>query len=129
MTTADRVRHSRKPSIDAAAQIAATDEILQVMFWLRGEGFAHEVSPYDLSKWVGLSAREIEPLLVQMLGSHLVERVLVDSGAEEGMPRFRLTQRGATPFCRGVFRAHPPAISSTAIRIAIARTFPVLVFR
>lgn len=95
MSTTAKPRRPRKGRrLDAAEQIAATDEILQVMFWLRGEGLAQEVSPDDLAKWVGLAAAEIGPLLLEMLGSRLVERVVVDSGAEEGVPRFRLTPSG-----------------------------------
>ena len=30
--------------------IAATDEILQVMYWLRGESIAQEVAPNELAK-------------------------------------------------------------------------------
>ncbi|MEO5722154.1 MAG: nickel-responsive transcriptional regulator NikR [Chthoniobacterales bacterium] len=92
--TAKPRRPRKHRLMDTAEQLAARDEILQVMFWLRGEGLAHEVAPADLAKWVGLSGGEIEPLLVQMLGSRLVERVVVDSGAEEGVPRFRLTASG-----------------------------------
>ena len=35
-------------------QFAARDEILQVMYWLRGEGIATEASAQDLVRWVGL---------------------------------------------------------------------------
>ncbi len=82
------------PPMDAAARIAARDEILQVMFWLRGESLAQEVSSAELAKWIGLRAEEIEPLLVEMLGSRLVDRVVVDSGVGEGTLRFRLTASG-----------------------------------
>lgn len=80
--------------IDAGAGLAASDEILQVMYWLRGENIAQEVGPNDLSKWIGLTSAEIEPLLIRLLGARLVERVVVDSGAQEGVPRFRLTSAG-----------------------------------
>lgn len=42
----------------------------------------------------GLEKREIERLLRQLLGTQLVERVVVDSGLQEGVPRFRLTKAG-----------------------------------
>ena len=97
MRTAATRRKPPKASsaIDPAARLAATDEILQVMFWLRGEDIAQEIAPNDLSKWVGLEAKEIEPLLIHLLGARLVERVVVDSGAREGVPGFRLTNAGA----------------------------------
>lgn len=89
-----RKRRSEAGPVDSVARLAATDEILQVMYWLRGEDIAHEVAPNDLSKWIGLEASEIEPLMIQLLGARLVERVVVDSGAQEGVPRFRLTNAG-----------------------------------
>ncbi len=97
MRTAAKRRKAPKAgsAIDPAARLAATDEILQVMYWLRGENIAHEVAPKDLAKWVGLEADEIEPLLIHLLGARLVERVVVDSGAREGVPGFRLTSAGA----------------------------------
>ena len=74
--------------------LAARDEILEVMYWLRGESIAQEVGPNDLAKWIGLEAAAIAPIMTQLLGAGLVERVVVDSGLEEGVARFRLTAAG-----------------------------------
>ena len=82
------------PAVDTDMRLAATDEILQVMYWLRGEKIAQEVGPDDLAKWLGIEKRRIGPLLTQLLGARLVDRVVVDSGIEEGVPRFRLTRAG-----------------------------------
>ena len=76
--------------------IAATDEILQVMYWLRGENIALDVAPQELARWVGLEAAQIEPLLEGLVESRLVEYVpdrerryrLTSSGAFEGGRRF-----------------------------------------
>jgi len=76
--------------------IAATDEILQVMYWLRGENIALDVAPQELTRWVGLEAAQIEPLLEGLVESRLVEYVpdrelryrLTSSGAFEGGRRF-----------------------------------------
>lgn len=76
--------------------IAATDEILQVMYWLRGENIAQDVAPNELARWVGLDAAQIEPLLEHLVESNLVEHVagrelcyrLTSSGAFEGGRRF-----------------------------------------
>ena len=97
MRTAATARKQSKEAreVDPATRLAATDEILQVMYWLRGEKIAHEVAPHDLAKWVGIEASAIEPLLIQLLGHKLVERVVVDSGAQEGVPRFRLSGAGS----------------------------------
>lgn len=96
MRTVARSRKKRQEAhpADSAARQAATSEILQVMYWLRGENIAQEVAPTDLAKWVGLEASRIEPILIQLLGAKLVERVVVDNGAEEGVSRFRLTSAG-----------------------------------
>ncbi len=76
--------------------IAATDEILQVMYWLRGENIARDVAPPELARWVGLDAAQIGPLLEGLVASGLVEYVpdrevryrLTSSGAFEGGRRF-----------------------------------------
>lgn len=69
--------------------IAATDEILQVMYWLRGESIAQDVAPPELARWVGLEGERIEPLLKGLVDSGLVENVPDQEG------RFRLTSSGA----------------------------------
>jgi len=76
--------------------IAATDEILQVMYWLRGENIALDVAPQELARWVALDAAQIESLLERLVQSKLVEYVadrevryrLTSSGAFEGGRRF-----------------------------------------
>lgn len=89
-----------KPSDDTGEPpkegIAATDEILQVMYWLRGENIAQDVAPQELARWVALDAAQIEPLLERLVDSNLVEHVadrelryrLTSSGAFEGGRRF-----------------------------------------
>lgn len=76
--------------------IAASDEILQVMYWLRGENIAQDVAPNELARWVALEAAQIEPLLEGLVTSRLVEHApgadvryrLTSSGAHEGGRRF-----------------------------------------
>jgi len=96
MRTAVKRRKAPKAGsvFDPATRQAATDETLQVMYWLRAENIVHEVALNDFSKWVGLPAPEIEPLLIHSLGAGPVERIVVDSGAQDGVPRFRLTAPG-----------------------------------
>ena len=69
--------------------LAATDEILQVMYWLRGESIAQDIAPNELARWVGLEGERIEPLLKGLVESGLVENVPDQEG------RFRLTSSGA----------------------------------
>ena len=77
------------PRID---NLAAIDEILQVMYWLRGERLAQAVSAADLSRWVGLSAPDIGPLLARMAAAGWVQPVAGEAG---DTPRYELTAAGA----------------------------------
>jgi DNA-binding PadR family transcriptional regulator len=76
---------------EGSRQIAVIDEILQVMFWLRGEGLASEVSGSDLSRWITLPPEEVRPLFQRMLSAGLIETVRAEGG-----PRYRLTERGVS---------------------------------
>lgn len=62
------------------------DEILQIMFWFRGEGFGESVAPDELSRFLADDAPQLAP--------HL--RGMVDDGLliEDGPGRFRLTELG-----------------------------------
>ena len=73
------------------AQLAARDEILQVMYWLRGEGIAKQVAAKDLHRWISLDAMQIHSLLVGLTETKLVE--IVPAG-ETSAPHFRLTDSG-----------------------------------
>jgi hypothetical protein len=79
----------RDPQID---DLAAMDEILQVMYWLRGERLAQAVTAADLSRWVGPSAGEVGPLLARLAAAGLVQAVADSAG---GTPRYELTPSGA----------------------------------
>ena len=72
-------------------QLAARDELLQVMYWLRGEGLAKDVAAKDLTRWISLDAMRIHSLLVDLAESKLVEAT---ASGELGGPRFRLTEAG-----------------------------------
>jgi hypothetical protein len=83
------------PQPDAAdspdKQLAARDELLQVMYWLRGEGLAKDVAAKDLTRWISLDAVQIHSLLVDLAESKLVEATAT---GETSGPRFRLTEAG-----------------------------------
>jgi DNA-binding transcriptional ArsR family regulator len=82
------------PSDPSVENLAALDEILQVMYWLRGERLADAVSAGDLARWIGMSREAIGPLLERLAGSGLVQQVegsryaLTAAGAREGGRRF-----------------------------------------
>ena len=72
-------------------QLAARDEILQVMYWLHGEELAKAVTADDLARWVSLDAMQIHSLLVDLAESKLVEAL---QSSESNGARFRLTDTG-----------------------------------
>ena len=84
---------------EAGADLAVLDDILQVMYWLRGEGLAADVAAPDLTRWLGRGEQEIEPLLERLAAAGLVQRVakvpgvalryaLTAAGVGEGGRRF-----------------------------------------
>jgi len=80
------------PGDSPLEKLAAIDEILQVMYWLRGEHLASEVTAGDLSRWIGMGEGNIGPLLERMVASELV---LNSGGSEAGdAPRYTLTAFG-----------------------------------
>ena len=81
-----------EPGDSRIDELRAIDEILQVMYWLRGERLAQAVSAADLSRWVGLSAPEVEPLLARMAAAGWVQAAAGEAG---DTPRYELTASGA----------------------------------
>lgn len=76
-----------------AADLATQDDILQVLYWLRGEGLARVATPEELTRWVGLEEAEIETLLEGMAGRGLVERT-GPPGAGETAAAYALSEAG-----------------------------------
>ena len=77
--------------------LEAQDEILQVMYWLRGEALAHDVTAADLSRLTGSTELELDNLLGRLVLVGLVHVVactngsryaLTDEGVREGGRRF-----------------------------------------
>ena len=73
------------PAADPA-DLARLDEVLQVMYWMRGEGFGSEVAPEDLAVWLGAGPAGVEPLLERLVERGLLRRT--------GAGRYRLTEDG-----------------------------------
>ncbi len=121
---------ARHPSIQ---QLAACDEILQVMYWLRGEGLAAVVAAGDLSRWIGLSAEAIGSLLERLAATGLVQRVEKPNdpasagqcgwGGGLGPTRFRLKQFGILNLKRPQGDSCPRlSLEFTAM---VDRTYPI----
>ena len=71
------------------------DEILQVLFWMSGEGLGDEASAKELSVWVAAREAELSPVLQWMNRDGLIASghrdgtfTLTDPGRSEGGRRF-----------------------------------------
>ena len=71
------------------SDLAAQDEVLQVMFWLRGEALAPDVAVADVVRLTGASADAVASVLDRLVALRLVRRLHGDS-----VPRFALTEEG-----------------------------------
>lgn len=108
----------RKQTLDPIEALRCRDDILQAMYWMRGEGFGEDVDVRGLSGFLSLD----EDLLAEQLGI-LVEEgqleetngrfVLSISGVREGGRRFhdefadlQKTAHGECgpdcPYCKGI---------------------------
>jgi hypothetical protein len=74
---------------DRTNDLSAQDEILEVMFWLRGEGIASQVGTEDLARFTGATASELERRLARLAALALVSIVATPSGT-----RYALTGEG-----------------------------------
>lgn len=70
------------------------DEILQVMYWMRGEGFGEQITVAELRKFLDAPEQTLETNLRQLLANGLVtlgaaeKYLLSDMGVREGGRRF-----------------------------------------
>ena len=69
--------------------LSAQDEVLQVMFWLRGEGLAADVNASDVARFTGGDESAVALVL-----ERLVERTLVSVSRAGSEPRYALTTEG-----------------------------------
>jgi len=85
------------------------DEILQMMYWMRGEGLAEEVGPDDLTPFLGAGteAEALDAELASMVGAGLLDEVgggryaLTAQGLLEGGRRFSDEFEGLTEQAHG----------------------------
>jgi hypothetical protein len=64
------------------------DELLQILYWFRGEGLGEAVTPQELLPFLGAEAALIEQRLDQLADDGYVTRV------ERDPPRYQLTEWG-----------------------------------
>lgn len=62
------------------------DEILQIMYWFKGEGLGEEVTAEEMLRFLAADAPDIEPILNQLV----IEGFLDDCGGG----RYKLTEFG-----------------------------------
>lgn len=74
-----------QPKSDALKALYWREEILQVMFWIRGEGFGEEIDLGTLGRFLGLDAEE---------GLTHVDRLVADGYLRVGDGRYTLTPEG-----------------------------------
>lgn len=64
------------------------DEILQIMYWLRGEGLSEAVAPSDLITFLHVSEDKVQEQLERLVEEGYARRV------GDGQPRYELTDWG-----------------------------------
>ncbi len=112
MTTSIPGASAPAPATDAGSALAALrcrDDILQALFWLRGEGFAADADVDGVARLIGLDRTLVGPHLGGLVrDGYLEERAgryrLSELGAREGGRRFadefadlQLTAHGECP--------------------------------
>lgn len=76
---------------DDAASLKAQDEVLEVLYWMRGERLAADASAADLGRLVVLPPEALEAALRRLVGHGL----LLASPGAAGEERYRLSEAGA----------------------------------
>jgi len=74
-------------AVDRTDSVQARDEVLQVMYWMLGEGLAHEVDAPYVARFLVVPEDDVALALRGLREAHLVLR-----GA--GPATYRLTKRG-----------------------------------
>ena len=77
-----------------APGLPAQDEILQVLFWLRGERLAQDASAAELVRFVSLPLAEVEQVLRRLAAVGLVTATDRTGTGDEAASRFRLSDDG-----------------------------------
>ncbi len=73
------------PKSDALKQLYWRSEVLQVMYWLRGEGFGDQVDPSLLERFLGVEAD---------IGVQYLDRLVEEGYLEQIGDRYSLSEMG-----------------------------------
>lgn len=82
----------REPRSDALRALFWREEILQVMYWIEGEGFGEEIRPEDLERFLGLRADLAVGYLDRLVDDGYLTRAEPDS--------YALTEKGRSDGAR-----------------------------
>lgn len=84
-----------EPHSESLRALFWREEILQVMYWIEGEGFATDIGPADLERFLGLESNNALGYLQQMVkdgyleGKFQIDRFsLTDLGRSDGARAF-----------------------------------------
>lgn len=80
------MEHLHEPKSDSLRALFWRDEILQLMFWVKGEGFGEQIDPVILERFLGVDARVGIQYLDRLVAEGLLDR------DDEG--RYELTAAG-----------------------------------
>jgi hypothetical protein len=69
----DGMERLHEPKSDALRALYWRDEILQLMFWIRGEGFGDAIDPALLERFLGVQAEVGIRYLDHLVGEGLLE--------------------------------------------------------
>lgn len=75
-----------QPKSDGLRLLYWRDEILQLLFWIQGEGFGRSVDPQTLERFLGLDLAASSVHLERLTSDGLLER--------EGSGTYQLSERG-----------------------------------
>jgi hypothetical protein len=84
------VEKLHEPKSEALRALFWRDEILQVMFWLHGEGFGEQISPELVERFLGVEAENAVGYLDRLVEEDLLIRtegglyVLTEAGRQHG---------------------------------------------
>jgi hypothetical protein len=94
------------PECGALKSMFWRSEILQVMFWIRGEGFGDEVDPEVIERFLGVDAETGIQYLDELVEDGLIEKVgsryaLSELGRREGGIEFAMSFEDLTHQAHG----------------------------
>lgn len=97
------------PAPDAVGRLRRRDEMLQVLFWLEGEGFASDMTPAGIRRFLDRPEAELAAGLEDLVAAGFAARAEDEAGAAE--PRYELTREGRQEGGRRFLEEFAPLLS------------------